>query len=436
MTMKISVIIPTLNEAETLPVLLSALTHQADELIVVDGGSTDRTCEVAQQFNVQLIHSGRGRGRQFNAGAKAATGDLFWFLHADSVPPANWRGVIDTALKEESVIGGGFSIRIDANGFRYRLLDFWGNSRTRFQKIFYGDQGIFVRREIFKKLNGFSENPQLEDLDFSYRLSKLARPGSRPRKVAILPDRLKTSARRWQQEGFMKTVLFHCKQAIKFQLNPTLEEIPSIVTVVAVTKAPTPGQVKTRLIPAVGEEGAAQIAKTLLLETVLTLSQLQDSENLISVSPAEKVEEVQTLLADKIPVIPQTGGDLGQRLAEIFHRCFSTGSRAVLILGTDHPDLPLAHLQEGVNALLTGEDQLVLGPAEDGGYYAIGLTREHPSLFEGIPWSTDQVLRKTKAAAEQELLKITLLPAWSDLDEPEDLSRFPRFAKTSLRQVE
>lgn len=200
-------IIPALNEESSLRGLLPNLCRLGDEVLVVDGGSTDNTAEVARQLGAQVVRSKRGRGVQMNTGALHATGDVLWFLHADSALPTDWRSQLLNGVSDPAVVGGGFQVVIDAPGFRYRFLDAWGWLRTRVQRSFYGDQGIFVRREAFTALKGFDDRSVVEDLDFSTRLSHLC-------KVVILPGPLKTSARRWKTYGWWRTVLTHTRLAL------------------------------------------------------------------------------------------------------------------------------------------------------------------------------------------------------------------------------
>ncbi len=412
--LKISVIIPVLNEAATLPLLLPMLFRHDDNLIVVDGGSTDATVAVAEQFPVRVVKSRPGRAFQMNVGASAATGDIFWFLHADTILPSDWRSQILGAISDPALVGGGFRVVIDAPGLRYRFLDVWGRIRTDLQRSFYGDQGIFVRREIFRALNGFAIRPVLEDLDFSTRMSHLG-------KVAILPGPLKTSARRWQTQGWWRTVLYHSRLALAY---PFAHSPIHSVRVVIMAKAPVPGQVKTRLIPTLTPEQAAQLAEKLLKETTVLVQSLNGVQPIIAVAPPEGIDQVKRFLGSEIRYVPQTDGDLGMRLAEVFRQAFSEGAGSVIVLGADHPNLPREYLLQALDALNQDGDRGVLGPTEDGGYYLIGLNRPHPELFEGIPWSTSEVLKVTRQRAETANLPVTLLPSWYDIDRPEDLVRY------------
>ncbi len=199
--MKLSVIIPALNEGRDIgPVLERATSIHADEVIVVDGGSRDATREIAKRLASHVIESLRGRALQMNAGAKAAHGDVLLFLHADTVLPPETKRVIQEALSDPQVVGGRFDIRLDRAGWLYGLVAFLVNLRSRLTKIATGDQAIFVRREVFEQIGGFSEIPLMEDVEFSRRLKKLG-------KIACLHKKVVTSARRWERRGPIKTIL-------------------------------------------------------------------------------------------------------------------------------------------------------------------------------------------------------------------------------------
>lgn len=198
--MCISVIIPTLNEAAHIAALIDETRRIGDcEIIVVDGGSTDGTGEHAVAADRVLV-SPPGRARQQNLGATASSGDVLLFLHADCRLPLGAFDAIRVALIDELVVGGCFSQQIDGPGFRYRMLE-WGNAwRVRLCGLAYGDQALFVRRSVFEKLGGFPELRLMEDVFLMKRLRRAGR-------FVLLKDRLRVSARRWQQHGVVRQTL-------------------------------------------------------------------------------------------------------------------------------------------------------------------------------------------------------------------------------------
>lgn len=196
--LSVSIIIPSLNEAPNIARLLRYLREIAPgaELIVSDGDSADETVNIARPL-AKCIVSTRGRGSQMNAGAKAADGDILWFIHADCMPHGQSIRALQDALADKSIVGGGFEYSLDSPGFRFRLVERLSNGKNRLLKLLYGDMGIFVRRDVFERIGGFRDIPLMEDMDFSRRLKKVGG-------IAILPFTMKTSARRWTEEGWAK----------------------------------------------------------------------------------------------------------------------------------------------------------------------------------------------------------------------------------------
>lgn len=193
----ISIIIPTLNEQSNIDSLLNYLLQMDNhlQLIVADAGSKDNTVAAAEKV-CQVIQTPPGRGIQMNRGAEAAKGDIFWFLHADCRPHLDSIQAMKQVLVDASVVGGGFEYNLDQPGWQFRLVEFLSNRKNRLLKWLFGDMGIFVRREIFERMGGYQEIPLMEDMDFSKRLKQYG-------KIAILPQRMNTSARRWIEEGYV-----------------------------------------------------------------------------------------------------------------------------------------------------------------------------------------------------------------------------------------
>ena len=200
--MKISVIIPVLNECEQLPRTLALLKSQISnaEIIVVDGGSADGTREwLATQAGILLVASERGRGRQLQAGARIATGEILLFLHADCALPDKAFAALHQALSDPAVAGGAFLIRFAEQRPRSLALIAKGiNTRTRVTRTATGDQGIFVRREIYEASGGFEAWPLFEDVRF---VTHLKRQG----KFAIILNPMVISGRRYITNGPWRT---------------------------------------------------------------------------------------------------------------------------------------------------------------------------------------------------------------------------------------
>ena len=198
--MDISVIIPTLNEAATIGETLRRLRSSAScEVIVVDGGSDDGTPELARPQADLVLSAGRGRATQMNVGARAASGQVLLFLHADTVLPPDFPALLENALRNPRVVGGRFDVRLDAEGRLFRIIETLMNLRSRLSRIATGDQAIFVRSRTFQELGGYREAELMEDLELSYRLKRQG-------ELACLRERVVTSARRWQRDGIVRTI--------------------------------------------------------------------------------------------------------------------------------------------------------------------------------------------------------------------------------------
>lgn len=186
--MRISAIIPVLNEQAHLPHLLAALPDL--EVIVADGGSTDLTQRIALAHGARLVNAPKGRGPQLAAGAHHATGDILWFLHADTVPPSHATAEIRSALQNPAIGAGNFALRFSGPSRGARWLT-WLYPRLRHLGLCYGDSGIFVRRDLYHQLGGFAPHPIFEDLDLVRRLRR------HTRFVHLSPELL-TSSRRFE----------------------------------------------------------------------------------------------------------------------------------------------------------------------------------------------------------------------------------------------
>lgn len=199
--MKLSIIIPALNEAMSIRQAVErSLALSPHEVIIADGGSTDDTVAIAKELDCQVVECPRGRAVQQNFGATQATGDVLLFLHADTwlVPEA--RGQIERTLQSPSIPGGAFYHRIEADNLLFRLVEAADALRVCCTRIAYGDQGIFLRREVFEALGQFPDVRLMEDV----RLMKSLRHHGR---LALLPGPLYVSARRWQKHGILRQTL-------------------------------------------------------------------------------------------------------------------------------------------------------------------------------------------------------------------------------------
>lgn len=209
----ISVIIPTLNEADAIETAISKLKqYRQTEIIVVDGGSQDRTASIASSMGVRVLTAAACKATQMNSGAAEASGDALIFLHADTRLPENFETSVPAALARDEVCAGAFSLGIDSNAGGLRLIERVANWRSRFFQMPYGDQALFVTRGLFHKIGGYPDYPIMEDFELVRRLKKKGQ-------IVILPESVQTSARRWLKFGIVKTWLLNQLIIVAFYLG-------------------------------------------------------------------------------------------------------------------------------------------------------------------------------------------------------------------------
>ncbi len=200
--MKLSIIIPVLNEVSGLPGLLEKLLplcHESVEILIVDGGSSDGSAAIAEDAGFTVLRSAHGRARQMNTGAAATKGDVLLFLHADTALPDGAQHLIHRALADGCHVWGRFDVHISGQAFMLRVVAALMNLRSRLSGIATGDQAMFVTRNAFEAIGGFPEQPLMEDIELSKRLHNLTRP-------ACIARRVTTSGRRWETRGIWCTI--------------------------------------------------------------------------------------------------------------------------------------------------------------------------------------------------------------------------------------
>ncbi len=209
--MYISIIIPVLNEelmiGRTLQNIQNILNIQSTgsllcQIIVVDGGSHDRTLEIVKSLPVEVLQITGGRAVQMNEGAKIATGEILLFLHGDTLLPADFADWVTKIINTPGAIAGAFRLKINSSQPLLRLIEILVNVRSHYGQLPYGDQAIFLRTETFRKIGGFPLMPIMEDFVLIRQLGKMG-------KIAIAPVAVITSERRWQKLGICQTTLIN-----------------------------------------------------------------------------------------------------------------------------------------------------------------------------------------------------------------------------------
>jgi rSAM/selenodomain-associated transferase 2 len=212
--MTLSIIMPVLNEAAGIEAALRALAPfraRGVELIVADGGSNDRTADLAAPLANRIVIAPRGRAAQMNVGAAAATGDVLLFLHADTQLPADADCLVRDGLSTSHRVWGRFDVRIEGNGL-LGIVAAMMNARSRLTSIATGDQAIFMTRAAFEAVGGFPQIALMEDVAMSARLKRLGRP-------LALRARVITSARRWRKHGLLRTVMLMWRLRLAYFLG-------------------------------------------------------------------------------------------------------------------------------------------------------------------------------------------------------------------------
>jgi rSAM/selenodomain-associated transferase 2 len=212
---RISIIVPALNEAAGIRATLTPLQplrSRGHEVVVVDGGSTDGTMDLARPLADQVTASGRGRARQQNAGAAAAAGGILLFLHADTLLPAGADARVVDGLRAAGRGWGRFDVRLSGAHPMLRVVERMIGLRSRLSGIATGDQAIFVRRDWFGRAGGFPELPLMEDVALSKRLRGIGPP-------LCLRDRVVTSSRRWEERGVWRTIVLMWGLRLEYALG-------------------------------------------------------------------------------------------------------------------------------------------------------------------------------------------------------------------------
>ncbi len=426
----LGVVIPTLDEAERLPLLLADLERLPvpHRTVVVDGGSRDGTRAIARSAGVEVLHSEPGRARQMNAGRSVLETPWLLFLHADSrLGPeaggalAEW---LDYAHSDSSAY---FGFRLEGSHWFWRFIEVGQRLRERLLGLPYGDQGILVSATTFRTAGGFPEVPLLEDVEFLRRVRHMG-------PVERLPAALSTSPRRYQQHGRWTTwlqntalIALHSLGASPSRLSrwvPNRNGQPARAreprwTLIVFAKAPRPGKVKTRLAEELGAEAAARIYRG-IGRRVIEGVRGGPYRIVVYYDPPDAECEIRDWLGeDDLGFRPQSGCDLGVRMDRAFRECFEVSDR-VCIVGTDAPDVDRFRVEEAFRSLDTSD--VVFGPALDGGYYLLALAQPCPELFESIPWSTSDVLRRSEDQVARCGLRARRLQTLRDIDTVEDLN--------------
>ncbi len=231
--MKIAVVIPALDEEEQIEgAIETAQAAEASsrnsglegaeqveiEVVVVDAGSRDETVRLAQRAHVRILSSERGRARQLEMGWRAVAADVVLFLHADTRLPLGWAQAVQFSLRRPERAGGAFRLRLDASGRAFRVVEFFVRLRVALMGLPYGDQAIFVRRSVLESMGGLPQVALMEDLDLVRAMKKWGR-------IQVLPLAVRSSARRYLEDGIVRTVFVHLMALAAWRLGLDRERV-------------------------------------------------------------------------------------------------------------------------------------------------------------------------------------------------------------------
>ena len=438
----VSVIIPALDEERSIGDVLDAIPRGfVGEVIVVDGGSGDATVTVASARGARIVcEPVRGYGRACAKGVSEAHGDVLVFLDADGASdPHDIQALVAPVAEGSADMVLGSRLRRDcpapmspgAMPFQQRFGNTLGAWLIR---SLYGlrvsDLGPFraVRRDLLLAL-------PVENLTFGWpteMIVKAARAGWRIVEVPV-SCRARTGGTSKISGTLRGTVLagFHILGTIARSARIGQRRAASAPclapqdgarpVVVVMAKRPVPGETKTRLCPPLTPVEAAELYEALLRDTLELVSGLRGVETAVAVSPQSAVDEMRRMAPRGAGMLAVEGADIGECLRSATEQLFANGYTRVVAVNSDGPTLPVEYLERAVEMLASND--AVLGPAEDGGYYLIGMRQKQPGLFTDIAWSSPGVAAQTLERAAAAGLTVAQLPAWYDVDTPAELER-------------
>ncbi len=410
-----SVVIPALDADAALARLLPYLKEtggQDVELVVASPAA-------ARRHDARLVRAPAGRGAQLAAGAAAATGERLLFLHADSVPPRDWRGILERALAARPDAAFAFSLRYDNGGLGAALVAWGANLRSRLRSEPYGDQGLAMTAKTYRDAGGYKPLPLFEDVDFTRRLR--ARGG-----VATLDAAVTSSPERLERHGAFANVLRNARLKSAWEGGEDPDALWSAYTgrpprreaLAVFAKPPIEGKVKTRLAADIGPAEAAAVYRRLAEQTFAVARAFASSGGSAYLYYDGELDDF--AVGSGLGARRQAAGGLGERLAAAHHELFAEGYSRVATIGTDCPDVTPSRLAGAFSALR--ESAVVFGPSVDGGYWLVGQSVEEPGVFADIDWSTERVLAQSLERAASLDLTVRRLDTLRDIDTLDDLN--------------
>ena len=418
-----SVIIPTINEELFIGGCIDRVRaiNPGVEIIIADGGSTDRTLQIAKEKRVILCKSQLGRGQQNNNGASIATGEILVFLHADTTLPDGAFEKLGNICSDEEINIGTFYVTFDVEHWFFYILKLFARLDPGFFR--FGDQCFVIRKSFFEVLGGFSHQSLFEDFDLIRRARKIS-------KIQRFPMSVKTSSRRFLLNGVLRQQMVNTFYTIQYLLGVSPERLAqkyeynnrkiNNTSLIVFIRFPHLGVVKTRLARSLGNETSTNLYRIMVENIIEDIKKLPKNINKhIFFSRIEDEIATKQWIGSGFSFTPQSGNTLGERLENAFDEVFKTGSCKTIITASDTPSLDSVILKKAISQL--DYHDIVIGPNYDGGYYLLGMKKLHRQLFQGIAWSTREVLDQTMDIANRSGLSVYRLQCLHDIDDESDL---------------
>jgi rSAM/selenodomain-associated transferase 1 len=409
-----SVVIPALDADAALAALLPYLkeTGGQDVELVVSSPAA------ARHHDARLVRAPAGRGAQLAAGGAAATGERLLFLHADTRPPRDWRGILERSLSLRPDQAYAFSLSYEDGGLAASLVAWGANLRSRLRSEPYGDQGLAMSAKTYRAAGGYKPLPLFEDVEFTRRLR--ARGG-----VTTLEAAVTTSPDRLARHGAFANVWRNARLKSAWEGGADPDKLwcaytgrpPRREALAVFAKPPIEGRVKTRLAADIGPARAVAVYRELAERTFAVAREYAAAGGAAYLYYDGELDDF--AVKSGLGVRRQPAGGLGERLAAAHAELFADGFSRVATIGTDCPSVTPSRLAGAFAALR--ESAAVFGPSEDGGYWLVGQSVAEPGLFADIDWSTEKVLAQSLDRAASLDLTVSRLDTLRDVDNEVDL---------------
>ncbi len=443
----VAVIIPALNEEASIGKVIEAVPSWVDEIVVADNGSVDDTVSVAEERGARVVHAEqRGYGSACLEGIAALNSpDIAVFIDGDlSDYPEEMKLLVDPiASGEAEMVIGSRVLGERERGALTPQARFGNWLSCKLMRLFWGarhtDLGPFraIRYDCLVGLN-------MRDKGYGWTVEMQIKAAAQRLRVVEVPVSYRKRIGKSKISGTVRGVIGAGTKILSTiflaALFPSFSGRPSPDRLAIFTRYPEAGKTKTRMIPALGEQGAADLQRQMTTLTVVQARELKETSKVgLEVRYfGGTLDQMRYWLGDGITYRPQGEGDLGEKLKRAFRDGFDSGVKRMVIIGSDCPELSQDITKSAFDALL--DNDLVLGPASDGGYYLIGLRASCKSsawaaLFGGVDWGTGKVLQTTLEIAKTNGLTTELLPELDDVDRPEDLPIAERALKNCITSI-